>query len=115
MKILQEIRSEDCFDGNFIKEYRMDTAVSSDFVEYLKQFGKTQVLKDLSQPFYTFDKKYFFMIKGLYHEKRIKVIFRRNNMTLVEGFLKELVEGFGVRNLEAIKMRECEIKRKLII
>ena len=95
MKIVKEILSEDCFDGNFIKEFTVDRVLNDDWISYLKQFGKVQCLTNLEKPFYSFDKKYFFTIKGLLKENNIKVIFRRNNMNATMEYFYALLHYFN--------------------
>ena len=93
MKIIREYYSEDCFDGNFIKEYELDEAVSREWILSLKPFGRLTYLSSLENPFYSFDKKYFFTIKGIQGERKIKVIFRRNNMDITMPFLDSLISS----------------------
>ena len=95
MKIIEELISEDCFDGNFIKEYTVDKSLNKDWIIYLEQFGKVQLLSNLEKPFYSFDKQYFFTIKGLLNENKIKVIFRRNNMDLTIEFFNVLIDHYN--------------------
>lgn len=110
MNVVEEIFSEDCFDGNFIKEYTVDKTLTEDWITYLKQFGTMTYLDNLDQPFYSFDKKYFFTIKGLLNENKIKVIFRRNNMEKTMDFFHYLLEYFdNNRNIEAVKEKEQKI------
>ena len=112
MRIIKEVFSEDCFDGNFIKEYKLDEKVTDDWVQFLKHFGKMTYLKNLDQPFYSFDKEYFFTIKGLINEKKIKVIFRRNNMEKTMNFLYVLLKNYNGKNNN---IKEIEEKEKKII
>ena len=110
MNIVDEIFSEDCFDGNFIKEYTVDKTLKEDWINYLKQLGTMTYLDNLEQPFYSFDKKYFFTIKGLLNENKIKVIFRRNNMEKTMDFLHILLEYFEKdKNIEVLKEKEKNI------
>jgi len=111
MHIVKEIVSEDCFDENFIKEYTLDKKLTNEWIEYLKQFGETTCLSNLDHPFYTFDKKYFFTIKGILDEDKIKVIFRRNNMDKTIDFFNALIEHFedSIKNIEKLKDLEKNI------
>lgn len=115
MHIVKEIISEDCFDENFIKEYTLDKKITLEWIDYLKQFGTTTCLSNLDHPFYTFDKKYFFTIKGIVEEDKIKVIFRRNNMDKTMDFLNALIENFegSTENVEKLKELEKNILKNL--
>ncbi len=112
MKILSEIYSEDCFDGNFIKEYKLDKKVDSTWVKLLEKFGKITVLDSLERPFYSFDKKYFFAIKGILNENKIKVVYRRDHMDLTKDFLNALIESdykeSKIKDLKAIEKNIIE-------
>lgn len=108
MHIVKEIISEDCFDENFIKEYTLDQKLTKEWIDYLKQFGETTCLSSLDHPFYSFDKKYFFTIKGILDEDKIKVIFRRNNMDKTMEFFKALIENFDDWRVNIEKLKEME-------
>ena len=115
MNIVEEIHSEDCFDGNFIKEYTLNATITKEWIEFLKDFGELTLLDSLDKPFFSFDKKYFFTIKGLIGEKKIKVIFRRNNMEKTIDFLYVLLNKFEENsgNLSDLKKIEEEFILKI--
>jgi len=115
MKIIDELLSEDCFDGNFIKEFTVDRSLTEDWIIYLEQFGKVQCLTNLEKPFYSFDKKYFFTIKGLLNENKIKVIFRRNNMDLTIKFFDALIDYYNssTNNIQIVQNIEKKILKTI--
>ena len=108
MKIVEEIHSEDCFDGNFIKEYILDEVVTKAWVDFLKDFGRVTFLDGLAQPFYSFDKKYFFTIKGLLDDTKIKVIYRRNTMDMTAEFLQVLLDAFSKTGADRSSAKKLE-------
>ena len=108
MKIVEEIHSEDCFDGNFIKEYVLDEVVTKAWVDFLKDFGQVTFLDGLAQPFYSFDKKYFFTIKGLLGDTKIKVIYRRNTMNMTAEFLQVLLNTFSETDADRSIVKQLE-------
>ena len=115
MKIIKEIISKDCFDDTFIKEYTINQIVTTEWIEYLENFGKMTCLKSLKNPFYSFEKKHFFTIKGILNENKLKVIFNRNNMDYTVDFFNELIENFNPTdiNIERVKQAEKNILNKL--
>ena len=108
MKIVEELHSEDCFDGNFIKEYILDEVVTKAWVDFLKDFGHVTFLDGLDHPFYSFDKKYFFTIKGLLDDKKIKVIYRRNTMDMTAEFLQVLLDTFSGTETDRSFVKQLE-------
>jgi len=109
MKILREVKSEDCFDGTFIKDYILDGKVGDGFLKYLSNFGELTVLDGIKKPFYSFDKTYFFTIKGIVGEESMKVIYRRNNMDVTFGFLELLLLNYLPHNGAGVaKVRGAE-------
>lgn len=114
MKILNEIFAEDCFDGNFIKEYKLNEKVDIKWIKLLEKFGKITVLDSLEKPFYSFDKKYFFAIKGILNEDKIKVVYRRDHMDLTKDFLNALIEtDCSEINIKDLKTIEKNIIEKI--
>jgi len=108
MNIIKEIHSEDCFDGNFIKDYTLDMNITLEWVEFLKNFGDITLLDSLEKPFFSFDKKYFFTIKGIVGEKKIKVIFRRNYMDKTMDFLHVLLNKFDNNSICLSEIKKIE-------
>ena len=108
MNIIKEIHSEDCFDGNFIKEFTLDNNITIEWIEFLKNFGELTLLDSLDKPFFSFDKKYFFTIKGLIGENKIKVIFRRNNMDKTIDFLYVLLNKFDTNSSNNSELKKIE-------
>lgn len=116
MKILKKINSEDCFDGNFIKEYKLDEKIDFEFVEFLKNFGQIIILHELEQPFFSFDKKYFFTIKGIVDSDEIKVIYRRNNMDHTAPLFEIIIENYyHEHGIIIVKEAEQKILNKLVL
>ena len=117
MYIVEENFSEDCFDGNFIKEFTLNKKLSKDWICYLEKFGKMTCLDNLENPFYSFDKEYFFTIKGVLNNNKVKVIFRRNNMEYTMDFFKILIENFEKTddNINIVKEIEKKISNKINI
>jgi len=115
MKIIKEVVSEDCFDGNFIKEYIVDTTITDEWIIYLEQFGTMTFLKNLENPFYSFDKQFFFTIKGILNENKIKVIFRRNTMDKSKEFFNLLLHSYkgSIEDQKKVKYLEKEILKEI--
>ncbi|MFH2021374.1 MAG: hypothetical protein ABIJ34_08240 [archaeon] len=60
----------------------------------MRNFGKLIILKDLEHPFFSFDKNYFFSIKGIIGESEFKVIFRRNNMDKTSKLMYVIMKNY---------------------
>jgi hypothetical protein len=111
MRILGENEPEDCIDGGLIKEYRMDSVTTVDFLDYLGCFGELNVLKDLKSPFYSVNKEYFFTIKGVLGEMRMRVAYRKENMKTAEEFFHKLLESYSPKDVEKSR-KKAEMAEK---
>ncbi|MFA6424647.1 MAG: hypothetical protein WCW64_00510 [Phycisphaerae bacterium] len=110
IKIIKELHSENCFDGTYIKEYKLDEKINEDFVGMLRNFGKMTYLSNLKNPFFSLDKNGFFTIKGILNDDEVRVIYVRKNMERSSKFLFGLIQNFDKDNaLFVIKELEKKI------
>jgi hypothetical protein len=116
MKIVKEAVPDDCFGLGLIKDYQLNQPVTMDFLTYLSEFGELCILTDMKRPFYTFDKEYFFTIKGIVGDARMKVIYRPNNMELVSDFLALLIQNYplsGDSGMDEMRRDEQALIRRI--
>jgi hypothetical protein len=111
MRIVSEEESEECLGGGFMKDVRLDEPVTMDFVDYLRNFGEVTLIKGLKRPFYTFDREYFFTLKGIVGEKAMKVVHRPAHVGLTSGFLAKIMANFsaGEKGLTETKKMEASV------
>jgi len=93
MKILGEVASDDCFDGELIREYRLDSEIGKAFIEHLGDFGTLKYLSHLTHPFFRLDRAGMFTIKGVLGWDTIKVVYRKETMEEAEKLLSKIIEG----------------------
>ena len=101
-----------------MKEYRLDTPLTKEFFDYLKNFGRVEVLAVLDDEYYNFEKLNCFSIKGFVGESTVEVRFKREAMDVTTGFLRLLFSSFkpGV-SLPLLKEREksCDAQVKKLL
>lgn len=111
MRLLDSIQHKSCADGSYMKEYRLDTPLTKEFFDYLKNFGRVEALVVLDDEYYNFEKQNCFSIKGFIGESTVEVRFKREVMDVTTGFLRLLFSSFKPDvSLPMLKEREksCE-------
>jgi hypothetical protein len=108
MRILRSVRHKVCADGSFMKEFLLDVPITKEFFTYLENFGQVEVLPNVGEGFYKFEKPDWFSIKGFAGDTTIEVRFKKEVMDLTSDFLYFLFSSYPERkdDLSLLKQRE---------
>lgn len=115
MRIVRSVRHKSCADGSFMKEFLLSAPVPEGFFAYLENFGEVEVLPNLGEGFYKFEKPDWFSIKGFAGDTTVEVRFKKEVMDLTVSFLYLLFttyRGEGT-DLRVLKQREQAIGRRV--
>ena len=115
MRIIRSVRHKVCADGSFMKEFLLDIPVTKDFFTYLGAFGQVEVLPNISDGFYKFEKPDWFSIKGLAGDSTVEVRFKKEVMDLTVDFVYLLFSSYreGQMDLSLLKKREAAIGERV--
>lgn len=115
MRILRSVRHKSCADGSFMKEFHLDAPIPAGFFPYLENFGEVEVLPNLGEGFYTFDKPDWFSIKGLAGDTSVEVRFKKEVMDLTVDFLYLLFTSYreGRVDLSVLRQREQAVEGRV--
>ncbi len=86
---------EDCFDGSFIYEYRLEEPITEGLIRILgKKLGRLEYFGDFPRPFFRVLAEGGMQVKGVEGERTFQVIFSARNKfkrkEMMEMILKEL-------------------------
>jgi len=115
MRILRSVRHKSCADGSFMKEFLLSEPVPAGFFAYLANFGEVEVLQNIGEGFYRFEKTDWFSIKGLAGDTTVEVRFKKEVMHLTVDFLYFLFSSYreGPVDLAVLKQREQAVGRRV--
>lgn len=94
IKILEIKELENCFDGSFMKEAVLDTAVSKEFIHYLGQDGELSYYPTFARPFYKIVVKGRYTIKGVEGNKTIHITLNRGKINNAQKYFVSKVNQF---------------------
>ncbi|MBN1348748.1 hypothetical protein JXJ21_05000 [candidate division KSB1 bacterium] len=78
MKVLSATPIEDCFDGSFIKEFKLSQPITLDFITKLGDGNSLEYFPDFPLPFFRIEKKNVYQIKGVESNYTLRIIFSRH-------------------------------------
>jgi len=98
-----------------MKEYLIDSPVTPDFLEFLKKFGTIEMLPQIGEGFFKFEKRDFFSIKGFLNENSIEVRFKKEVMDITGDYLYSLLHFFqdGNPDYKTLARRDTSIQEKV--
>jgi len=98
-----------------MKEYVLDAPVTAEFFAYLENFGEVEVLPNIGEGFYRFDKTDWFSIKGLSGDTTVEVRFKKDVMDLTVDFIYLLFSAYReeTADLTLTRQREEAIERRV--
>jgi len=97
-----------------MKEYQLDSPLTDEFFQYLKNFGRVESLAQLGGGYYNFEKIHFFSIKGFVGDTTVEVRFTREVMDITVGFLRLLFTSFHPDvNVASLKTREASYEAQV--
>ena len=83
---------EDCFDGDFIKEYAIDTPLDTSIMGRLAQKAVLKYYPDFPRPYFRIDKHDAYTIQGVIGKTTFRVTFSRSAPANIEIILKTHIE-----------------------
>lgn len=93
-----------------MKEYTLDEPLTAGFFEYLKYFGRVEMLAVLGDGYYSFSKPGWFSIKGFAGDTSVEVRFCRETMDVTTDFLRLLFltyhGGIEKTEIDLLKAKE---------
>ncbi len=115
MRIIRSVHHKSCADGSLMKEYVLDAPVTAEFFAYLENFGEVEVLQNIGEGFYRFDKAGWFSIKGLSGDTTVEVRFKKDVMDLTVDFVYLLFSAYReeAADLTLTRQREEAIERRV--
>lgn len=98
-----------------MKEFLLSDPVPEDFFLFLKNFGDVEILTNVGEGFYKFEKVDCFSIKGLVGDTTLEVRFKREVMEITVKFLYALFHfyGDGTPDIKTLKQREAGMERQV--
>lgn len=78
MKIVEEIKLEDCFDGSSVFRLKFDSVIEQAFVMGFRDLGKLDYFKDFPRPFFKVSMDNRIILKGVEGEDNCQVIYPRH-------------------------------------
>jgi|WetSurMetagenome_2_1015567.scaffolds.fasta_scaffold1010947_2 hypothetical protein len=115
MRILRSVRHKVCADGSFMKEFLLDHPPTKEFLAYLGNFGQVEVLPNVGEGFYKFEKPDWFSIKGFTGDTTVEIRFKKEVMDLTVDFVYFLFSSYreGTTDLSVLKQREHSIGKRV--
>ena len=83
---------EDCFDGDFIKEYEIDTPLDRPIMERLAQEAVLKYYPDFPRPYFRIDKQDAYTIQGVIGKSTFRIVFSRSAPEDIEVILRTQIE-----------------------
>jgi hypothetical protein len=83
---------EDCFDGDFIKEFELDSPLNESIMRRLTHDAKLQYFPDFPKPYFRIDRRGVCTIQGVIGKTTFRVTFTRSGPEDMENVLKSQIE-----------------------
>ncbi|MBN2294145.1 MAG: hypothetical protein JXM70_17090 [Pirellulales bacterium] len=83
---------EDCFDGDFIKEFELDNPLEEATMRRLAHNAELQYYPNFPKPYFRIERRGACTIQGVIGKKTFRVTFDRSGPKDVEDVLKRLIE-----------------------
>jgi hypothetical protein len=83
---------EDCFDGNFIKEFELDTPLNESVMRRLAREAKLRYYPDFPRPYFRIERRGACTIQGVIGKSTFRVTFVRSGPEDTETVLKLQIE-----------------------
>ena len=74
MNVVDEIKTEDCFDGSTVFKFCFDQIIGRNEIMQLKQLGELDYFPDFPRPFFRLRGTRGFQVKGVEGERDCQVI-----------------------------------------
>lgn len=75
MRIVEVVKTEDCFDGSYIREFVVDSEITEQAVMSLAKIGELEYYPEFPRPFFKITQKNRVHLKGVVGEKSFKAVF----------------------------------------
>jgi hypothetical protein len=92
-RVLAIERLEDCFDGSFVRQYRLDAPVTEELMRAVAQGGDLHYFPDFPRPYFRIRRASEWVIQGVIGNDAFRATFSRNAPRDVEEALTRQIEG----------------------
>ena len=79
MKILYSGKAENCLDGDFVFDYRLDQAWTKDLIQSLTTMGRLKYYETFPKPMFQFTCTDGTIVKGVQGSDECKIIYPRSS------------------------------------
>jgi hypothetical protein len=107
LRVERSLQRKLCVDGSLMKEFVLSEPVTMDFAEYLRNFGKVEILSLLGKSFLSFEKPHFISVKGIIGEETVEVRYAAGVHDLTADLFHLLLFHY-TNGKETGKMKEIE-------
>ncbi len=83
---------EDCFDGDFIREFELDSQLDESIMRRLADDAELQYYPDFPRPYFRIDRRGSCTIQGVIGKTTFRVTFARSAAKDMENVLKRLIQ-----------------------
>jgi len=73
VRVERSLQRKICVDGSLMKEFVLSAPLTLDLAEYLRNFGKVEILTLGGKQFLSFDNPRFISVKGVLGEESVEV------------------------------------------
>jgi hypothetical protein len=94
-KVIAIRHLEDCFDGDFIKEFELDTPLDEPTMKRLALGALLQYYPDFPRPYFRIERRGACTIQGVIGKTTFRVTFARSGPEDTENILKRQVQKGG--------------------
>lgn len=93
MNVIDIQHIEDCFNGSFIKEFRLSEAISEAFIRYMGGSGKLQYFPTFARPFFKLELAGGQSLKGVQGNDTMRaLLWKQEDIKYIEN----LVANFNI-------------------
>ena len=91
-RVIEVRHVEDCFDGDFIKEFELDQPLDEAVMRRLADDGELQYFPNFPRPYFRIDRRGVCTIQGVIGKKTFRVTFSRSGPKDAEHMLRTQVQ-----------------------
>lgn len=91
-KVIDIRHVEDCFDGDYIKEFELDRPLDEPMMRQMAGDARLQYYADFPRPYFRILRRGAWTIQGVIGKTTFRTTFSRSAGTGVENVLKSLIE-----------------------
>ena len=105
VRVERSLQRKVCVDGSLMKEFVLSGPVTMDLAEYLRNFGKVEILPLHGKEFLSFEKQHIISVKGILGEDTVEVRYAPGVHDLISDLFHLFLYHYS-NGKETGKMRE---------